>query len=66
MKKLLNLINNLNLIQKICLLIFILTPLSWDIIDGLGILSRSAVDSIFLVLLVGSFLGIFLFKTNQN
>jgi len=66
MKKLLNLINNLNLIQKICLLIFILTPLSWDIIDGLGSLSRSAVDSIFLVLLVGSFLGIFLFKTNQN
>ena len=66
MKKLLNLINNLNLIQKICLLIFILTPLSWDIIDGLGSLSRSAVDSLFLVLLVGSFLGIFLFKTNQN
>ena len=66
MKKLLNLINNLNLIQKICLLIFILTPLSWDIIDGLSSLSRSAVDSLFLVLLVGSFLGIFLFKTNQN
>ena len=66
MKKLLNLINNLNLIQKICLLIFILTPLSWDIIDSLGSLSPSAVDSLFLVLLVGSFLGIFLFKTNQN
>ena len=66
MKKLLNLINNLNLIQKIFLLIFILTPLSWDIIDSLGSLSQSAVDSLFLVLLVGSFLGIFLFKTNQN
>ena len=66
MKKLLNLINNLNLIQKICLLIFILTPLSYDIIDSLGSLSTSAVDSLFLVLLVGSFLGIFLFKTNQN
>ena len=66
MKKHLNLINNLNLIQKICLLIFILTPLSWDIIDSLGSLSQSAVDSLFLVLLVGSFLGIFLFKTNQN
>ena len=66
MKKLLNLINNLNLIQKICLLIFILTPLSWDIIDGLGSLGESAEDSLFLILLVGSFLGIFLFKTNQK
>ncbi len=66
MKKLLNLINNLNLIQKICLLIFILTPLSWDIIDGLGSLNESQEDSLFIVLLVGSFLGIFLFKTNQK
>ena len=66
MKKLLNLINNLNLIQKICLLIFILTPLSYDIFDSLSSFSQDAVDSMFLVLLVGSFLGIFLFKTNQN
>ena len=61
-----NSFTSLNLIQKIFLLIFILTPLSWDIIDSLGSLSQSAVDSLFLVLLVGSFLGIFLFKTNQN
>ena len=61
-----NSFTSLNLIQKICLLIFILTPLSWDIIDSIGSLSQSAVDSLFLVLLVGSFLGIFLFKTNQN
>tara|TARA_B100001250_G_scaffold345950_1_gene315594 strand:- start:3210 stop:3410 length:201 start_codon:yes stop_codon:yes gene_type:complete len=66
MEKLLNLINNLNLTQKICLLIFILTPFSWEIINGLEGLTQPAEDSLFYVLLIGSFLGMFLFKTNNK
>jgi len=65
-----NFFRNLNTIQKVCVVIFVLMPFSWGFIDSLlpSINTRAEmlIWNLKILVLVGSFLGIFLFNSKDK
>jgi len=61
---------NLNTIQKVCVVIFVLMLFSWGFIDNLlphmNTRAEMLIWNLKILVLVGSFLGIFLFKLKDK
>ena len=70
MEKIKKFFTNLNTIQKVCVVILVLMPFSWSFIDGLlprlNTRSEMLIWNLKVLVLVGSFLGIFLFKSKDK
>ena len=70
MEKIIKFFTNLNTIQKVCVVILVLMPFSWSFIDSLlprlNTRSEMLIWNLKVLVLVGSFLGIFLFKSKDK
>lgn len=70
MEKIKKFFTNLNTIQKVCVVILVLMPFSWDFIDSLlprlNTRAEMLIWNLKILVLVGSFLGIFLFKSKDK
>ena len=70
MEKIKKFFTNLNIIQKICVVILVLMPFSWGFIDSLLPRLNSRAEMLIwnlkILIIVGSFLGIFLFKAKDK
>jgi len=67
--KIKNFFTNLNTIQKVCVVIFLLMTFSWGFIDSLlphiNTRAEMLIWNLKILVLVGSFLGIFLFHNRK-
>ena len=70
MEKIKKFFTNLNTIQKICVVILVLMPFFWGFIDsllpGLNTRAEMLIWTLKILVLVGSFLGVFLFKSKDK
>ena len=70
MEKIKKFFTNLNTIQKVCVVILVLMPFSWSFIDNLlprlNTRAEMLIWDLKILVLVGSFLGIFLFKPKDK
>ena len=70
MEKIKKFFTNLNIIQKICVVILVLIPFSWGFIDSLlprlNTRAEMLIWNLKILVLVGSFLGVFLFKSKDK
>ena len=70
MEKIKKFFTNLNTIQKVCVVILVLMPFSWNFIDSLlprlNVRAEMLIWNLKILVLVGSFLGIFLFKPKDK
>ena len=70
MEKIKKFFTNLNTIQKVCVVILVLMSFSWGFIDSLlprlNTRAEMLIWNLKILVLVGSFLGIFLFKPKDK
>ena len=70
MEKIKKFFTNLDTIQKVCVFILVLMLFSWDFIDSLlprlNTRAEMLIWNLKILIIVGSFLGIFLFKSKDK